>query len=164
MKFFTTFIAVFITTLSVYGQRSIAQTLDQFNRNSIPYAQAEELSSNTKIILLDARELKEYQISHLPNAIWVGYNTFDITKVVSKLPNKKQEIVVYCSVGVRSEDIAENLKTKGYSNVKNLYGGIFEWKNKGNIVVDTLGNPTEKVHAYSKQWARLLTNGEKILN
>ena len=40
-------------------------------------------------------------------------------------------IIVYCSIGVRSEDIGEKLKELGYTKILNLYGGIFDWKNKG---------------------------------
>ena len=71
-------------------------------------------------------------------------------------------IVVYCSLGIRSEKISEKLKAEGYSNVRNLYGGIFEWKNKGFEVFDSEGKETEKVHAYSKSWSKWLKNGEKI--
>jgi len=70
--------------------------------------------------------------------------------------------VVYCSIGVRSEDIGEKLMDAGYNNVTNLYGGIFEWKNKGNQVYDTLGNETERVHAFNKHWGKLLSKGEKV--
>lgn len=70
--------------------------------------------------------------------------------------------MVYCSIGVRSEQIGEQLKQVGYSNIKNLYGGIFEWKNTGNTVVDSLDNPTEKVHAFTKTWGKLLRKGNKV--
>ena len=70
--------------------------------------------------------------------------------------------MVYCSLGVRSEDIAEKLKKAGYTAVFNLYGGIFEWKNKGFSVVDLQNKETQKVHAYSKNWGKWLLKGEKI--
>ena len=50
----------------------------------------------------------------------------------------------------------------GYSNVKNLYGGIFEWKNEGHPVYDSEGKETEKVHAFSKHWGKLLKEGKKV--
>ena len=50
-------------------------------------------------------------------------------------------------IGVRSEQIGEQLKAMGYDNIKNLYGGIFEWTNQGYPVFK--GNQqTLKVHAY----------------
>ncbi|HCQ29365.1 MAG TPA: rhodanese-like domain-containing protein, partial [Flavobacteriales bacterium] len=49
----------------------------------------------------------------------------------------------------------------GYKNVFNLYGGIFDWKNKGFRVVDNQGKETEKVHPYNEKWGVWLTKGEK---
>ena len=80
----------------------------------------------------------------------------------SKLIDKNATIIVYCSVGIRSEDIAEKLQKAGYKNVFNLFGGIFEWKNKQNTVVDSTNNPTEKVHTFSKEWSKWLKKGIKV--
>ncbi|MBM1104705.1 rhodanese-like domain-containing protein [Aurantibacter crassamenti] len=134
------------------------------NSESVPYIKVDSLSKIADIILLDTREKAEYDVSHLKNAIWVGYNEFEIDSVLNKIPNAKSKIVVYCSIGVRSEDVGEKLQKAGYSNISNLYGGIFEWKNEGKLVYDTLGNETEQVHAYNKNWGKLLTAGEKVYN
>lgn len=132
----------------------------RLNSETIPYIHPSEIS-NTDILLLDARKYDEFQVSHIPRAQWVGYKDFKIGDMASLIPDKNQKLVVYCSIGVRSEDIAEQLKQAGYTEVYNLYGGIFEWKNKGYPVVDQQGNPTEKVHPYSRYWGRFLTNAEK---
>ena len=71
-------------------------------------------------------------------------------------------IVVYCSIGVRSAKIAQQLKDEGYTNVFNLYGGIFEWKNNNFQVFDLKEKETEKVHVYDKDWAIWLIKGEKV--
>ncbi|MCX2718134.1 rhodanese-like domain-containing protein [Lentiprolixibacter aurantiacus] len=144
------------------GKQSMESVLDLYNSESVPYIQVDKLAEGTEYILLDTRESAEFQVSHLDNAQWVGYDQFDIEEFLKKYPNKDEALVVYCSIGVRSEDIGEQLQDAGYTNVKNLYGGIFEWKNKGYPVVDTLKEKTEKVHAYSKYWGRLLTNAEKV--
>ena len=75
--------------------------------------------------------------------------------------NKNAPIIVYCSVGYRSEKISEKLLAAGYKNVENLYGGIFEWKNKRNTVVDKNGI-TNNVHPYSKTWGVWLKNADKV--
>ena len=93
--------------------------------------------------------------------MFVGYEKFDLKNTLKKVPKKDAVIVVYCSLGVRSEDIAEKLKNKGYTKVYNLYGGIFEWKNNGNPVFSK-GIETNKVHAYSKEWGTWLLKGEKV--
>ena len=71
---------------------------------------------------------------------------------------------MYCSVGYRSEKISEKLEKLGYTNIYNLYGGIFEWKNVGKKVYDNKGQVTEKVHAYDNVWGRWLQNGEKCFD
>ena len=116
----------------------------------------------TDAILLDARELKEYNVSHIPNSTYVGYDNFDLDTVVKSIPDTSKTIVIYCSVGIRSEDIAEQLKKKGYTNVYNLFGGIFEWKNNNFPLINLEGNETDYIHAYSKDWSKWLLKGTKI--
>jgi rhodanese-related sulfurtransferase len=115
---------------------------------------------SSNVVLLDAREPEEYKVSHMQRAIHVGYNDFNMDAV--KAVAKESAIVVYCSVGYRSEKVAEKLKAAGYNNVSNLYGGIFEWKNQQHDVVDEQGAVTEKVHAYSKLWGIWLKNAKKV--
>ena len=50
----------------------------------------------------------------------------------------------------------------GYTNVYNLYGGIFEWKNKNFIVIDSEEKETNKVHTYNRDWSKWLKKGEKV--
>lgn len=164
MKFIVNIVFVSIFAFSVTAQKKISRTLKQLNKESVPYISVDGLSQNSDVILLDTRKKEEYDVSHLENAIWVGYKEFEIDSVLSRIPENNSEIVVYCSIGVRSEDIGEKLMKAGYSNVSNLYGGIFEWKNEGKIVYDTLGNETERVHAFNKHWGKLLTEGEKVYN
>lgn len=154
---------LFLTlSLASCAQQSIPKVLEQLNDNTVDYISVEDLHEIQAPLLLDAREKNEFEVSHLQNAVWVGYDDFDISKVLQQLPNKEKPIVVYCSIGVRSEDIGEQLKKAGYTNVKNLFGGIFEWKNKGYPVYNTNQQETEKVHAFSKYWGRFLTNAEKV--
>lgn len=162
MKFVRCIIFFLAFTSAVAAQTKIDRTLKKLNKESVPYIKVDSLSQESNIILLDTRKKEEYDVSHLENAIWVGYKEFKIDVILADVPNTKSEIVVYCSIGVRSEDIGEKLMQAGYTNVSNLYGGIFEWKNEGKTVYDTLGNETERVHAFNKHWGKLLTEGEKV--
>lgn len=110
-------------------------------------------------VFLDAREAAEYEVSHIENAQFVGYDEFDMDSV-KDLP-KDSKIIVYCSVGYRSEKISERLLQAGFQDVSNLYGGIFEWKNQDQKVVNENG-VTEKVHAYDRLWGFWLKEGEKV--
>ncbi|NJN47449.1 MAG: rhodanese-like domain-containing protein [Candidatus Competibacteraceae bacterium] len=74
---------------SLFAQKSIDKLLKKHNENSIPYISPQELAiPKTNLILLDSRELKEYNTSHLKNAIHVGYDHFNIDSVLKKIPIK----------------------------------------------------------------------------
>ena len=137
--------------------------LKTYNSESVPYISIQELAMpKTNTVLLDARELPEYEVSHLKNAIHVGYNDFALDEITKNLADKDQVIVVYCSLGIRSETIAQKLKNNGYANVYNLYGGIFEWKNNNFEVYNSQGKVTDSVHAFSKAWDKWLKKGIKV--
>lgn len=160
-----TFLCIILVLFSIVsnGQKSIDQILKKYNDESIPYMSVSELKENQdSIYILDAREEKEYKVSHIKNATFVGHTEFDISSVDKKNIPKNAEIVVYCSIGVRSEQVSKKLKEAGYTNVCNLYGGIFEWKNNNNQVLDSIGESTEKVHTYSKEWSKWLRKGKKV--
>lgn len=109
--------------------------------------------------VLDAREKNEFDVSHLNNAIWVGYDDFNLSRV-SNL-NKQKPVLIYCSVGYRSEKIAEKLLAEGFEDVYNLYGGIFEWANAGKPVYRNK-QEVDSVHAYDKVWGVWLNIDEKV--
>lgn len=158
------FLSLFIYT-AIFSQNSLSELLKKHNTESVPYITPKELFKNkNEYILLDARELKEFKVSSIKNGIFVGYQNFDLQKTSTQiLVNKKDtKIVVYCSLGVRSEDIAEQLIKHGFTNVYNLYGGIFEWKNKDFPIVNIHGKTTEEVHAFDKEWGKWLKKGIKI--
>ncbi len=129
-------------------------------KHSVQEISVAELVQQEGVVLLDARAEEEYTVSHIAHALYVGYDDFDWTRIKSL--KKDQTIVVYCSVGYRSEKIAEKLIAAGYTRVENLYGGIFEWVNQGNEVVDATGKKTDAIHAYSKTWGLWLNKGKKV--
>ncbi len=110
-------------------------------------------------ILLDARQKEEYDVSHIRGAKYVGYTDFDISSIAD-VP-KTETIVVYCSIGKRSGDIGEKLKSAGYENVLNLYGGIFDWTNRGMEVVNDENESVRCVHPYSTLWGIWINNYDK---
>ncbi|PQJ80976.1 rhodanese-like domain-containing protein [Polaribacter porphyrae] len=158
------FILFLIISSTAFGQKKLDKLLKKWNLKGVPYMSVETLAlPKTNAILLDAREQKEYEVSHIENAICVGYDKFNLKKTLTKLPkDKNAKIVVYCSLGIRSEVVADKLIKAGYTNVYNLYGGIFEWKNANFQVIDTIGKPTEKVHTFNKDWSKWLKKGVKV--
>ena len=143
------------TTSKAYGAM-----LETVYKKSVPLLTVAELKKMQHVVLLDTRTKTEYDVSHLPNARWVGYDDFEL-KRVQEIP-KQANVVLYCSVGYRSERIGEKLLAAGYQHVHNLYGSLFEWVNEGNPVVDKQGKPTQRVHAYSRLWGIWLKRGEKV--
>lgn len=161
MKFLITTIAVILTSFC-FAQNTIPKVLEKLNKKSVPYLTVNELQLRGNYILLDAREIKEFNVSHIENAINVGFDKFDSKKVTTILKDKNANIVVYCSIGVRSEKIGEKLLKLGYKNVFNLYGGIFEWKNNGGKVVTNQNIETDKIHTFNNEWSVYLKKGTKV--
>lgn len=158
------FIFIFaLLPFMLQAQKSLDKLLKKYNDNGVPYISVQELAiPKAEVILLDARELKEYEVSHIKNAICVGYDNFNLDEIKKQLPNKNDQIVVYCSLGIRSETIAEKLKKAGYKNVLNLYGGIFEWKNNNFPVYNAAKKETDSIHAFSLEWSKWLKKGIKV--
>jgi rhodanese-related sulfurtransferase len=146
-----------------FSQESLDDLLTKHNNNKVPYISVHELAiSQNKPIILDAREQSEYNISHIKDAILVGYKHFNLEQSLQHIADKNQAIVVYCSLGIRSEIIANRIKRAGYTNVKNLYGGIFEWKNNEFHIYNSKNKKTDSIHAFSNTWSKWLTKGIKV--
>ncbi len=144
------------------SQNTIEKTLERFNSGNVPYITTDEVLEIPGAVLLDTRKEEEYKVSHLENARWVGYRNVNLSAIQQQIADKNTPIIVYCSVGVRSENVGETLQKAGYTNVKNLYGGIFQWVNEGKPIVNSNAQKTDSVHAYSKHWGNLLTKGTKV--
>ena len=148
----------------VSGQFSAAEFDAMANKmaeGSTPDISVTQLVMNKeKYIILDSREQKEYDTSHIPNALWIGYDDFNIDRL-NKI-SKNDKIVVYCSVGYRSERIGEKLIKAGFKDVSNLKGSIFDWVNEGYTIHDQSGEPTKKIHGYNKKWSKWLKAGNIV--
>jgi rhodanese-related sulfurtransferase len=139
--------------------KMLAELID-FEVPTITVAKLKKMQESGKVYILDAREVREYNVSHLPNAEHIGYDDFLVTDV--KYIPKNAMIVIYCTVGYRSGKIVEKLQKVAYTNVYNLHGSIMEWANEGNILVDGKGKTTTKVHTYSKGWSKWLKRGIRV--
>ena len=152
-----------ISFIKVHSQDTIDEALQKYNTHEVPYLTVGEAIDNNKdYLFLDARRKEEYVVSHIENANFVGTSKLNVEEMSNFAPDKNGPIIVYCSIGVRSEKTAGQFLEAGYTNVYNLYGGIFEWINQGHPIVDNLGNETDKVHAFSKYWGKFLTKGVKV--
>ncbi len=160
-KYLPPFIILVVSALSSCGQKTYDEKLESLYRKTVPLIKADSLKPRMEeVVILDTRAKEEYAVSHISGARFIDYDDFEVTQVMD-IP-KDSEVIVYCSVGYRSERIGEKLQKAGFTNVKNLYGGIFSWKNDGYEVVGPNESPTDSVHTYNKSWGKWLKKGIKV--
>ena len=118
-------------------------------------------------VLFDVRETTEFEVSHLFGAIHLNPNisAADFESAFGDLVFGKT-VVFYCSVGKRSSALASRLQNlivnSGASDVFNLVGGIFQWRNESRPLVQGQAIKTKKIHPYNKYWARYLSSKRAI--
>lgn len=164
------FFLIFNTTF-LFGQVDIQyctnpkfeKAVENYISHSVEVISVDELKETIdQYVLFDAREFKEFETSRIPGAIYFGHDDPEF-QVLDTL-DKDQEIVLYCSIGYRSEKMGEELQKRGFTNVKNLYGSIFEWANKSYPLIDSDNQSTTKIHTYNKKWSKWVENNnlEKV--
>lgn len=82
------------------------------------------LDKGEKLVLLDVREPWEYALAKLEGSVLIPLGS--LPQSLAKL-DKNAEIIAYCHHGMRSADATGFLVQQGFSNVKNLVGGIDAW-------------------------------------
>lgn len=75
--------------------------------------------------LIDVRSPEEYSEKHIPKSVNIPLDVLG-DKILGLVPEKGQEIIVYCASGIRSRKAAELLAKLHYTNIYNL-GGINKW-------------------------------------
>lgn len=113
-------------------EQSPAQQVDKVPL--IEPAALKDLLQDESIVLLDTRSPEEYASGHLEDSRFVNFQTFQLSDV-QDIP-KDAEIIVYCAVGGRSNRVGMQLLSAGYENVRNLEGGITNWKNQGYELIN----------------------------
>ena len=78
-------------------------------------------------VLIDVREMPEYQRAHIAGAMLVPLSAFDPTRI----PQDGGKVVLQCAVGARSASACAYLQSQGLENLYNLRGGINAWAAAG---------------------------------
>jgi adenylyltransferase/sulfurtransferase len=86
-----------------------------------------KLDAGEEPFVLDVREPNEYQINRIPGSTLIPLG--ELPRRYQELP-RDREIVAQCKMGGRSAKAMDFLKSVGFTNVKNLRGGILEWIDK----------------------------------
>ncbi len=137
--------------------------LDSLYANKVPLLTVQDFIKMNKadaVYVLDAREEEEFRVSHLKNARNVGYFWFDMRKIYD-IPTGAN-VLIYCTIGSRSEKIAEKLIDAGYKHVFLLYGGILEWVNEAQPVYKGNDVQTSEIHTYTKDLEKWVDRGTLI--
>ncbi len=82
------------------------------------------IDAGRKLILLDVREPFEHALCHLKSSTLIPLDQLSLR--LNEL-DLNDEIVAYCHVGIRSASAVSLLRDNGFTNVKNLLGGIDSW-------------------------------------
>jgi len=102
------------------------------DRAALRWKEVKALLAAGQIVLLDARPKSAYDIEHIPGALSLPANSepAQFIEFVTQHP-PSSAIVVYCGGGTcdLSHELREKLtKEFGYTSVKEMPGGIVEWR------------------------------------
>ena len=92
-----------------------------------------KLIGERNVTLIDVRKPFEHKVGTFKGAVNPKINSFrDFPKYFNKL-KKNNKVAMFCTGGIRCEKASNFLKQKGFKNVFQLKGGIFNYLDKINI-------------------------------
>jgi thiosulfate sulfurtransferase len=86
----------------------------------LPVVDVEKLLQEAAPIILDCRNVKDYQAGHLDNALHVHEG---LKASLVKRGDKQRSLLIYCYHGHASEHLAELFADFGFIDVYSLVGG-----------------------------------------
>jgi sulfur-carrier protein adenylyltransferase/sulfurtransferase len=129
-------------------QDLLAQTKKQISE-----IKAEELKSwldqKRNVTLVDVREKDEQDRGVIPNAVLLPRGFLEL-QIENKVPQKDQEVVLYCAGGNRSALAAKSLQDLGYKKVHSLIGGYTQWANNGYATLKKKSLRPDQLERYAR--------------
>jgi UPF0176 protein len=92
-----------------------------------------KLTNDPETIVVDMRNHYEFEVGHFENAIEIPSDTFreQLPMAAEMLAAKKaNNIIMYCTGGIRCEKASAYMLHRGFKNVYHLEGGIINYANK----------------------------------
>lgn len=86
--------------------------------------------AGTPFRIIDVREDDEWRSGRIAGAQHLGRGVIE-RDIVQAVPDKGEELVLYCGGGYRSVLAADNLQRMGYRRVRSLIGGWKAWQSRG---------------------------------
>lgn len=89
----------------------------------------QRLDAGEKLNIVDVREPNEHEEFNIGGLLYPLGNirAMDVEELE---PYKEEELIVYCRSGNRSGQACMILETLGFTNTKNLVGGMLAWQEK----------------------------------
>src|ERR1700722_13601469 len=88
----------------------------------------ERMSKGEKLNLVDVREISEHDEFNI-GGILMPLGKFQAMELDQLETLKDQELICYCRSGNRSGQACQILDMIGFTNTKNLEGGMLAWRN-----------------------------------
>ena len=128
----------FIKLIIKVKNKIVADGLDDTTfdpSNTGAYADAKEVNRMIEkdATVIDMRNMYEAAIGHFENAKIMNVDTFreQLKKVHDMFKDKKdEEVLLYCTGGIRCEKASAWMKHNGFKNVKHIKGGIIEYAHR----------------------------------
>lgn len=117
-------IAVFLIIVFLLSGCSVKE--DSLSYHRIGPEEAKEMMDTQTVIILDVRELTEFEDGHIPGAVLLPVSAISKDSAAAVIPNYDTTVLVYCRSGNRSQTASRALTELGYSEVFE-FGGINSW-------------------------------------
>jgi UPF0176 protein len=125
----------FIKLIIKVRPKIVADGLDDSSfdpSNTGKYASAEEVNNmiDRGVTVIDMRNMYEAAIGHFENAKLMDVDTFreQLQRVTDMFKDKKdEEVLLYCTGGIRCEKASAWMKHNGFKNVMHIKGGIIDY-------------------------------------
>ena len=89
--------------------------------------QAAEMQLQQQAIIIDVRENDEWNAGHIAGAIHIPLGEIQ-SRITELTKYQNSSIITQCRSGARSAKAANMLKVAGFTNVRNLDGGLNAWQ------------------------------------
>jgi len=99
-------------------------------RETTPEAVRRRQETGERFHLVDVREDNEWDRGRALGAIHMGKGIIE-RDIERAIPDRDEEIILYCGGGFRSALAADTLAKMGYTNVVSMDGGWKRWRDLG---------------------------------
>jgi len=95
-----------------------------------------QLQRGDKWAIIDVNEVKDYALSHIPDALNFPVGTINDDNS-ELLKHKDKTVIVVCQTGSKSAKAAKSLLVLGFSDIHILRGGLISWTKENLPVAST---------------------------